>query len=50
MIRAFLLVGALVANTVLFAAAWTKGSTATDDQSSNWWPCPEEWCDYDAES
>ena len=46
MVRALLLVGALVANTVLFAATWTKGSVA-DDQSSDWWPCPPDWCPYD---
>jgi hypothetical protein len=47
MVRALLLLGALIANTVLFAATWTKGSTATDDKSTNWWPCPEAWCPWD---
>lgn len=47
MVRALLVLGALVANTVLFAATFTKGSTVTDDQSSDWWPCPQAWCDYD---
>ena len=48
MVRALLLLSALVANSVLFAAAWTKGSTA-DDQSDIWYPCPEGVCDYEDE-
>ena len=50
MVRAMLLIGALVANTVLFAASWTNSSAVADDQSSDWWPCPEDWCPYDEES
>jgi hypothetical protein len=50
MVRALLLLGALVANSLLFAATWTKGSTATDDNSTDWWPCPTAWCPYEEES
>ena len=50
MVRALLLLGALVANTVMFAATWTKGSAVLDDNSSDWTPCPEEWCPWDEES
>lgn len=48
MVRALLLLGALVANTVLFAASWTKNSTVTDDGSAKWFPCPEGICSYES--
>ena len=47
MVRALLVLGALIANSVLFAASWTKGSTVTDDNSTNWFPCPQLWCPYE---
>ena len=47
MIRALLLVTALVGNALMFAASWTDSSKVSDDKSADWWPCPESWCPWD---
>ncbi len=50
MVRVFLLLGFLVANTVMFAATWMTGPSVADTQDSDWDPCPEELCPWEEES